>query len=221
MNEDRKRWLRLALGGTGAVLMAALLLGGESAQTTVFRLVLGAELALLVALVTNWKGVRTQFTRLPLLRSPHQGKRIAGWAGVVFLAVMGLSAAAPPAAPAKAQAPAATPTTKAAAQPPAPVAPTAPAAAPDPAVEEAKAEAVRLLGAAGAARQRGDLGVAWELGRQAVAKWPAYAEAKQFVTEVEAERKVADAAEAKRKADEAAAAQARAQAEAAAAQARA
>ena len=103
MNEKSKRcaggW---RYGAPGRCWGPWLLLGGGIEQA-LFRLMLAGELALLVALVTNWKGVRTQFTRLPLLRSPHQGKRIAGWAGVVFLALMGLSAAVQPAAPAVAQ----------------------------------------------------------------------------------------------------------------------
>jgi len=49
-----------------------------------------------------------------------------------------------------------------------------------------------LLGAAGSARTAGDLGIAWELGRQAVAKWPAYGEAQQFVKEVEAQKQAAE-----------------------------
>src|SRR5215831_3040491 len=82
---------------------------------------------------------------------------------------------------------------RAAAIAPAPLA--APPAAPvDATPEEAKAEAVRLLGAAGSARAAGDLGIAWELGRQAAAKWPAYAEAQQFVKDVAAQKQAAEAA---------------------------
>jgi hypothetical protein len=69
--------------------------------------------------------------------------------------------------------------------PPAPV---------DPTPDQAKAAAVDLLGAAGSARAAGDLGVAWELGRQAAAKWPAYTEAQQFVKDVEAQKKAAEEA---------------------------
>jgi hypothetical protein len=102
------------------------------------------------------------------------------WRAAAFLAVVGLCAFAythqPPG-----------PTTTG----PRPAA--AAAAVPaDPTPDEARAEAVRLLGAAGSARTAGDLGIAWELGRQAAAKWPAYAEAQQFVTDVEAQRKTAD-----------------------------
>jgi hypothetical protein len=62
----------------------------------------------------------------------------------------------------------------------------------DPTSEDAKAEAVRLLGAAGSARAAGDLGIAWELGRQAVAKWPAYTEAQQFVADVATQKQAAE-----------------------------
>jgi hypothetical protein len=50
--------------------------------------------------------------------------------------------------------------------------------------DQAKAEAVELLGAAVSQRQAGDLGLALELGRQALGKWPDYPEAKAFMAEV-------------------------------------
>jgi hypothetical protein len=59
---------------------------------------------------------------------------------------------------------------------------------------QARADAVDLLGAAGSMRQAGDLGLALELGRQAVGKAPDYAEAQTFVKEVEAQRADAERA---------------------------
>ncbi len=54
-------------------------------------------------------------------------------------------------------------------------------AAPTPDVpDEAKAEAVDLLGAATYKRQEGELGLALELTRQALGKWPGYADAQSF-----------------------------------------
>lgn len=101
-------------------------------------------------------------------------------AGTALLALALLSAcgAAQPTAP---------PAAAAAAAP----AVAAPAPAPNPA-EVARAEAVGLLGAAGSARQAGDLGIAWELARQAVAKSPDYAEASAFLREVETEKRYAE-----------------------------
>jgi hypothetical protein len=122
-------------------------------------------------------------------------------AGAALLLAAGCGAAAVPA--------------PAAAGPAAPAA--APAAPAAPAVPEpAKAEAVDLLGAAIAERQAGKLGIAWELGRQALAQWPDYADAKTFVAEVEAQRQAEQKA-----AEERAAAEAKRQAEARAAAERA
>ena len=90
-------------------------------------------------------------------------------------------AAAPPAAPAPVIPPAA-------AQPPPAAAPgQAPASAPAPmpdVPEATKAEAVDLLGAAAYQRQAGELGLALELGGQALGKWPDYDEARAFLAEV-------------------------------------
>lgn len=84
----------------------------------------------------------------------------------------------------------ATPAPQAVAPPPAIPAPLPP---PDPAAQ-ARAEAVEMLGAAGSARQAGDLGIAWELARQAVAKSPNYTEAQNFLKAVEAQRAEAERA---------------------------
>lgn len=59
---------------------------------------------------------------------------------------------------------------------------------------QAQADAIGLLGAAGSMREAGDLGLALELGRQAVGKAPSYAEAQAFVREVEAQKKAAEEA---------------------------
>jgi len=53
---------------------------------------------------------------------------------------------------------------------------------------ESRAKAVELLGAAVSMREAGDLGIAWELSRQALAEWPDYWDAWQFKSQVEAQR---------------------------------
>lgn len=61
-----------------------------------------------------------------------------------------------------------------------------PTAVPTPAVsEQAKAEAVELLGAAASQREAGQFGLALELANQAVGKWPQYPEAKAFLGQVQ------------------------------------
>ena len=61
----------------------------------------------------------------------------------------------------------------------------------DPAAK-ARADAAALLGQAGSARASGDLGIAWELARQAVAKSPDDAEAQAFLKDVEAQKQAAE-----------------------------
>ena len=53
------------------------------------------------------------------------------------------------------------------------------------ALEQAKAEAVGLLGEAVSLRQAGQLGAAVDQARQALARWPDYADARSFLGEVE------------------------------------
>jgi hypothetical protein len=106
--------------------------------------------------------------------------------GLLALTLLAGCGAAPTRQAAPASAPAPAPAV-------APIPAPAPAPVADPAAQ-ARAEAVDLLGAAGSARQAGDLGIAWELGRQAVAKWPEYAEAQAFVKEVEAQKRAAESA---------------------------
>jgi hypothetical protein len=85
------------------------------------------------------------------------------------------------------------------------------------ALEQAKAEAVGMLGEAVSLRQAGQLGAAVDRARQALARWPDYADAKSFLSETEPQAAAQATAQARQEEAEAraraaAAAQATAQA---------
>lgn len=168
-------------------------------------------------------GIWRLTARIPGFRSGSPWKMIVATIGycLIGLTVLGMCVGGR-----SSDRPSAQPTPGRAAQPAA-AQPTAPSGV----LEAVKAEAVDLLGAAVSKREEGQLGIALELGRQALGKWADYPDARSFVATVQpqataaAQQAVAQATAAQQQANaqgtaqaQASAAQAAAQATAAAAQ---
>lgn len=178
------RWrATAAVAGYAAILLLFLLALFSPVAALVF---LAAALAL-VTLATDGWGLRRRL----LGDQDSAGVRAIGTAVLLLLGggawVVGMSAA-PPRRPASAEAVVGqvTPTPR----PPTVVEAGRTAAAQvtggaAPLVEAARAEAVELLGQAVAQREAGQLGLALELGRQALGKAPDSAEARSFVATVQ------------------------------------
>ena len=168
-------WKGIVAGLGYAVILILTLLTLFSPLATPFFLV---SSLLVVALATNYRGVRNRMGRNSLWLGP-----------VAFIIGAGAFIAAIPTSPEAREQQAAAKLTAAAnqtaTQEARTLATSAAAAGREALSQQARAEAVDLLGQAVSQREGGNLGLAIELGRQAQGKWSDYPDARSFLAEVQ------------------------------------